>query len=101
MKIPCLQIYLCSSHQFRRSISILSTSDPIYDVSDVGFLAGWSLFALFFFSKGIRTAVFQYFGSCPVFLVMLMRFDSTVDHVITPNIDYHRIVSLMILSLTG
>ena len=62
-------ILLCSSHQFRRSIIILSTSVPtyIYDVSDVGFVAGWSLFALFFFIKGIRTAVFQSFGSCPVF----------------------------------
>ena len=39
----------------------------IYDVSDVGFVVGWSLFALFFFIKGIRTAVFQSFGSCPVF----------------------------------
>ena len=65
-------ILLCSSHQFRRAIIILSTSVPIYmydvsDVSDVGFVAGWSLFALFVFIKGIRTAVFQSFGSCPVF----------------------------------
>ena len=48
-----VMILLCSSHQFRRSIIILSTSVPIYDVSHVGFVAGWSLFALFFFSKCI------------------------------------------------
>ena len=75
---------------------ILSTSVPIYDVSDVGFLAGWSLFALFVFSKGIRKAVFQSVGSCPVFHVMLMRFASRVDHAIVPNIDDNLIVSLMI-----
>ena len=46
-------ILLCSGHQFRSSIIILSTSVPIYDVSDTGFLAGCSVFALFFFSKGI------------------------------------------------
>ena len=68
----------------------------MYDVGDVSFLAGWSLFALFFFSKGIRTMVFQSVGSCPVFHVMLMRFDSTVDHAIDPKIDDHLIVSLMI-----
>ena len=50
----------------------------MYDVSDVGFVAGWSLFALFFFIKGIRTAVFQSFGSCPVSIVMLTKFDSKV-----------------------
>ena len=89
-------LLLCSSHQFRRSIIILSTSVPIYDVSDVGFEAGWSLFALFFFRKGIRTAVFQSVGSCPVFHGMLMRFDSTVDHAIAPKIDDHLMVSLML-----
>ena len=73
-----MMMWLCSSHQFRRSKIILSTSVPIYDVSDVGSVAGWSLFALFFFIKGIRTAVFQSFGSCPVFHVLLMMFDSTV-----------------------
>ena len=69
-------MWLFSSHQFRRSIIILSTSVPIYDVSDVGSVAGWSLVALFFI-KGIRTAVFQSFGSCPVFHVLLMMFDSS------------------------
>ena len=89
-------ILLCSSHQFRSSIIIITTSVPIYDVSDVAFLAGWSLFALFFFSKGIKSAVFQSVGSCPVFHVMLMSFDSTVEHAIAPKIGDQLIVSLMI-----
>ena len=73
-----VMMLLCSSHRVRRSLIILSTSFPVHDVSDVGLLAGWCSFGLFFFSKGIGTAVFQSFGSCTVFHVMLTSFSSTV-----------------------
>ncbi len=56
----------------QRSLIILSTSFPKHDISDIGLLLDGALFGLFFFSKGIRTAVFQSFGSFPVFHVMLM-----------------------------
>ena len=41
-------------------------------------VAGWCHFRLFFSSKAISTAVFQSFGCCPVFHVLLMSRNSTV-----------------------
>ena len=51
-----------------------------------------ALFTLFFCSKGMSTAVFQYFCSCPVFHVMLKSFEG---HAIAPEIDDHLIDALI------